>query len=288
MAEFNVFSAALNPEVWSNYVQDVLEKSLVSFAIADTSLEPELKVGDRIHVPYFAELTATNYTPGQAITLTGVTATDDYIDVTTKKIAPFYIDDIQELQAKPEIIGKLSENAAYKLRDAIDQDVLEGVTAATVKFGLSGSSYATATASGSLTALTVDSSTVIPIFSNAAKVLREKNVEDAGDWIAIITPTIYQAIEEKVASTGGDLADRVLENGYGGRFMGFDLYVTNNLPSNHFYMGRKGMISLIIQKDVTMDIKEVSDKLGRNFIPWVVYGVGVLHENKKRFLDCII
>ena len=48
MAELNVFSAALNPEIWTSYIQDVLEKSLVSFAIADTSLSPELKVGDTI------------------------------------------------------------------------------------------------------------------------------------------------------------------------------------------------------------------------------------------------
>lgn len=91
MAELNVFSAALNPQVWTNYMQDVLMKSLVSFQVADTSLAPELKVGDRVHVPYFVELTATNYDPGNAITITGVTATDDYIDVRTKKVAPFYI-----------------------------------------------------------------------------------------------------------------------------------------------------------------------------------------------------
>ena len=284
MAELNVFSAALNPELWTSYMQDVLEKSLVSFSIADTSLSPELKVGDEIHVPYFVELTATDYDPGNAITITGVTATDDSITVTTKKIAPFYIDDVQELQAKPEVIGKLSRNAAYKLRDAIDQAVLAHVSAAAVVFGRSGSTdYVTGTTA--LTSMTATTANIVQMFSEGAKVLREKNVEDAGDWIAIVPPAIYQVIEEKVAQTGSTLADRVLENGYGGRFMGFDLYVSNNLPAGYFYLGRNRMISLVLQQDVKMEIKEVSDKLGRNFIPWVVYGTGVLYQNKNRYIS---
>jgi len=283
MAELNVFSAALNPQVWTSYMQDVLMKSLVSFQVADTSLKPELNVGDRVHVPYFTELTATDYDPGNAITITGVTATDDYIDVRTKKIAPFYIDDVQELQAKPEVIGKLSENAAYKLRDAIDQAALAYVSAATVVFGNSGGTdYATGTTA--LTSMTATTANIITIFSKGAKVLQEKNVENANDWIAIIPPSIYQVITEKVANTGGSLADRVLENGFGGRFMGFDLYVSNNLPTGYFYMGRKNQISLVLQQDVKMEIKEVSDKLGRNFIPWVVYGAGALTQAKKRYL----
>jgi len=284
MAELNVFSAALNPELWTSYMQDVLEKSLVSFSIADTSLSPELKVGDEIHVPYFVELTATDYDPGNAITITGVTATDDSITVTTKKIAPFYIDDVQELQAKPEVIGKLSRNAAYKLRDAIDQAVLAHVSAAAVVFGRSATTdYVTGTTA--LTSMTATTANIVQMFSEGAKVLREKNVEDAGDWIAIVPPAIYQVIEEKVAQTGSTLADRVLENGYGGRFMGFDLYVSNNLPAGYFYLGRNRMISLVLQQDVKMEIKEVSDKLGRNFIPWVVYGTGVLYQNKNRYIS---
>jgi len=283
MAELNVFSAALNPEVWAPYLQDVLMKSLVSFEIADTSLKPELNVGDKVHVPYFIELTAADYDPGNAITITGVTATDDSIDVTTKKIAPFYIDNVQELQAKPEVIGKLSENAAYKLRDAIDTAVLAFVSGAAVVFGTSATTdYVTGTTA--LTSMTATTANIITMFSKGAKVLQEKYVENANDWIAILTPALYQIITEKVANTGGDLADRVLENGFGGRFMGFDLYVSNSLPSGYFYLGRKAQISLVLQQDVKMEIKEVSDKLGRNFIPWVVYGAGALVQAKKRYL----
>lgn len=265
-------------------MQDVLQKSLVSFAVADTSLEAELKVGTRVHVPYFTELTATDYTPGVAIDITGVTANDDYINVTTKKIAPFYVDEIEELQAKPEIIGKLSANAAYKLRDAIDSAVLAYVSGATVVFGRSDSTdYVTGTTA--LTSMTATTANITTIFSKASQVLREKNVEEAGDWVAVITPAIYQVIEEKVAGTGASLADTVLQNGYGGKFMGFELYVSNNLPSGYIYIGRNKMISLILQQDVKMEIKEVPNKLGRNFIPWVVYGAGLLTQNRKRFLS---
>lgn len=275
---------ALKPELWTSYMQDVLEKSLVSFAIADTTLAAELKVGDTIHVPYYNELSVSNYTPGTSITIGDVTATDDYITVTNKKVAPFYIDNVEELQIKPELIGKLSENAAYKLRDAIDQAVLAYASAAEVVLGRSGATDFV-TGDTNLTAITLTTGNIVQLFSNCSKVLREKNVEDAGDWIAIIPPSVYQLIEEKVAQTGGDLGDRVLENGYGGRFMGYDLYVSNNLPQSYFYVGRKGMISLIIQQDVKMEIKDVPDKLGRNFIPWVVYGAGALHQNKKRFIS---
>jgi len=160
---------------------------------------------------------------------------------------------------------------------------LAHVSAASVVFGRSGSTdYVTGTTA--LTSMTATTANIITLFSKGAQVLREKNVEQI-DWIAIVPPDIYQIIEEKVANTGATLADRILENGYGGRFMGFDLYVSNNLPAGYFYLGRNRMISLVLQQDVKMEIKEVSDKLGRNFIPWVVYGTGVLYQNKNRYIS---
>lgn len=283
---------ALNPEIWSSRIQVPLQKVLVALAIADTSLEKELDVGDKIHMGYIAPLTAASYTPGTAITFTGVTATDDYIDVTTKYHAAFYIDNIERMQAKPKLQGDLADRAAYALADKIDTDVLLRVTGGGGKLwgetSATAGTYATGATTANVTGITATSATIIDIFTAARKSLRQLNVAEMGDWIAILSADVLEKIEKISTEKGYNTADAAIRNGYIGEFMGFKLFYSPNLPSNHCYMGKKGAISLVMQQAPKMDIRKPSDKLGMNFIPYCVYGTDVLEENKSRFLDAWI
>jgi hypothetical protein len=136
-------------------------------------------------------------------------------------------------------------------------------------------------------------------------VLRDNDVEEMGDWCSVITPKIAQLIEIKGANTGYNLADATLRNGYAGNFMGFEVYVSNNLPTGECsalaitnlggptaagsavtgaacYFGRKNQIDLVIQRAPSMEIRPCSTKIGSNFITWTVYGAGVTQNARKR------
>jgi len=276
--------SALVPEVWSSRLQIPLQKSLVALETASTELASELSVGDTIHKGYLGNLSANDYTAGSAMDIQQFSATDDTVTIDKKKVVPFYMDDVEKLQTKPEYFATLADDAAYQLRDSIDADVLGEVTAG-IEFGestASTGSYITGTATSTITAT---SGNIDDVFVDARKALREGNVTEAGDWIAIISPGVASKIELNAISSGFNVADSTLKNGYAGDYLGFNIYVSNNLPSSHAYVGKQGAIDLVMQKEVSTQIRDVSDKLGTNFAFWTVYGYGVLSKNAKRFLD---
>jgi hypothetical protein len=151
--------------------------------------------------------------------------------------------------------------------------------------------------------VTASSANIINIFANARKQLRELNCEEAGDWIAVIPPSWGYYVETKAVSSGYNTADSTLKNGYAGDFMGFHVYLSNNLPTSatpsatatrgistsgtmqDIYFGRRGMIELALQQTPTTEIKDVPDKLGKNFVFWTVWGDTVFTRNKSRVLD---
>ena len=184
---------------------------------------------------------------------------------------------------------------AYRLKDDIDQAVLAlgNIDRGTL---LRGEHIAGGASGHSITATTAN---IIDIFSKARQKLRETNVTE-GDWIAIICADTMELIESKATGVGYNVADATLRNGYAGEFMGFRLYLSENLPTStvvsaggaqtgaycrHHYFGKRGMIDLVMQQSPTMVIKDVSDKLGSNFIAYTVYGTKVFTKNTDRFLD---
>ncbi len=53
----------------------------------------------------------------------------------------------------------------------------------------------------------------------------------------------------------------------------------------HQLFGKKGSIDLVIQKRPSVEIKEVPDKLGKNVIPWTLYGKKTFAEGARQLVD---
>lgn len=53
----------------------------------------------------------------------------------------------------------------------------------------------------------------------------------------------------------------------------------------HQLFGKKGAIDLVIQKRPTVEVKEVPDKLGKNILPYTLYGLKTFTEGKKMLVD---
>ncbi len=282
----NTVSAALFPEIWKKAIQVNLTKTLVSLETCDTTLKADLKYGDKLHFPYIAALEATPYTPGTAVQVQDFTATDDYIDVNTFKIVPFYVDDVDLLQSHQDFAANVAEDAAYQLRDAIDASALAEVSAG-IYFGDTsgtGGTYITGTTI-TVSSVVSSSANIDDVFVDARQALREGNVSEDGDWIAIMRPAVAASIELMAIGSGFNVADATLRNGYAGDFLGFHCYTSNNVPSGKMYLGKRGAIKLVVQKEPDMEIKDVSDKRGKNFLPTIVYGQKVFTRDALRFLN---
>ncbi len=280
--------SAMVPSYWSDMMQVPLRKSLVASAVANTQFESKLRNGDTINFPYLSETAAQDYAPGSEFTAQEASATMENLVVDTMKVVPNYVEDIELLQSKYNYQVEIADNAAYQLRDAIDTATFVHVSGAVSGLYADGTgnvitegAIATITAGDAITATTAN---VASIFSAARKRLRKQNVEEAGDWCVVITPDIAEKIELYGTEKGFSVADATIRNGYAGNFLGFQVYISNNLPSGYTYFGKKGMIHLVAQVPPTMEIKDVEKQLGKNLVASTAYGTKAFLRNRSRFL----
>lgn len=295
--------SAIQPELWSTMVQVPLYKSLVALEVSNMRLSDTLKYADTVHVPRFASLTVATYTPGTTISAVAQDWAFDDLIVSSYKHVTFYVDDARNLTLNVDTARELATEAAFQLKNQIDSDVFKNITGADgfttygADAGLLGGTAHRPVSAGS--------ATIINLFANARKLLRQNNVEETGDWCAIVTPQIAAFIETKAASVGFNVADATLRNGYSGDFMGFQVYISNNLPSGKcsaiaptisggavsatscksIYFGKKGMIDVAMLRAPALEIRKKDDMIGSNFITWTVYGSSVFTKNRARGLN---
>ncbi len=306
--------SAIQPELWSEMVQVPLYKSLVALEVANMRLSDTLKRGDTIHVPYFGSLSAQTYIPGSAITVTNQDWAFNTLVVSTYKHSSFYVDDPRALTLNVDQARELATEAAFQLKNKIDADVFSTITG---KDGFVPADNKDILGGTNGRSVSAGSANIINIFAGARKVLRENNVEEVGDWCCVVSPKVAAFIETKAASVGFNVADATLRNGYAGDFMGFQVYISNNLPtgsqastlapsaasladgrnyintglsaqagtSRATYFGRKGQIDVAMLAAPRLEIRKLSDRLGSNFITWTVYGQAVFQKSANRGLN---
>lgn len=295
--------SAISPELWSSLVQVPLYKSLVALEVAKMH---DIKGADTLHIPRFGDLSAQTYTPGTTVSATAQDWAYDTLVVSTYKHVTFYVDDPRSLTLNVDQARELATEAAYRLKDAIDTHVFKNITGAD---GFTAADEADLLAGGTnAKPVSAGTANIIQLFAGARKVLRARNVEETGDWCAVVTPKIAADIEIKAANVGFNVADATLRNGYAGDFMGFQVYISNNLPTGSMtaiapgaggvtatglsattgcsvYFGKKGTIDVALMQAPKLEIRKKDDMLGSNFITWTVYGSTVVTKNRSRGIN---
>jgi len=297
--------SAIQPEIWSSMVQVPLYKSLVAMEVASVRLSDTVKYADTVHVPRFGDLAAQTYTPGTTITATAQDWAFDTLVVSAYKHVTFYVDDPRSLTVNVDQARELATEAAYRLKDEIDQHVFANITGAD---GFTPADDEDILGGTNAKPVSAGTANIINVFAGARKVLRERNVEETGDWCAVVTPKIAADIEIKAANVGFNVADATLRNGYAGDFMGFEVYISNNLPSGSMtaiapgaggvtatglsattgtsvYFGKKGTIDAVMLAEPSLEIRKKDDMIGANFITWTVYGSSVFTKNRSRGIN---
>lgn len=212
---------AFNPEYWSKRMQIIRHKVPVYRAVANMEERSNLKDGDVVHRPFRSDLRVKTYTKGTSITPTDITGTDESLSVDQAKIAPFYVDDLDEIQNKYDVVNRFADDAARRLEEFIDGDFLGEVVNAdhTVDDGDIGGT------SGNGIVLTA--SNILKTFAAAGKKLDRANVAMDNRY-AVVSPTTHQILVEYMAGKDTAMGDTTGMNGHVGKFMGFELYLSNN------------------------------------------------------------
>lgn len=324
MANVSNDISAIQPEIWSSMVQIPLYKSLVAMEVANTKLMSELKNGDTINVPRFASLSAYTYTPGTAISAHTQEWDYDTLIVSTYKVVPFYVDDVRKLTMNIDQAKELTTDAAFQLRDKIDAFVFDKMKNAHTQ--AKGGGFFTLDNEAALGGtrgrpVSAGSANIINIFGAAREQLRSFNCEEDVPWCAVVSPKIAKFIELKATSVGLNVADATIRNGYIGDFMGFEIYISKNLPSGSasavacistnyeesavewgglsgagvsattvklMYFGQKGAIDLVMLAEPQLVIKDDPYRLGKIFDTYTLYGAKLMEKNRKRAVNVAV
>ena len=207
---------AIQPEIWETMVQVPLYKSLVAMEFANVH---PIEGFDTVHIPRFGDLSAATYTPGTTLTATAQEWDYDTIVISTYKHATFYVDDVRKQTINIDQARELASEAAYQIRDKIDTHVFANITGADGFYNVDVDTSTIAGTGSANRPVSAGTGTIITIFANAKKLLLENNVEQNGDWCAVITPHIASLIDIKAASSGYNVADSTWRNGYAGDFL---------------------------------------------------------------------
>jgi len=220
--------ANFKPTVWSAELFQALDKSHVLVNLCNRDYEGDITAyGDQVKINAVGDVTVSNYAPNvTSITPQQLTAAQTILEIDQAKYFAFYIDDVDQAQTKPKLMGEAMRKSAYALADTADQWVA----------GFNSQAGATVTSTG----IQSDGGNVLAVLANAALELDLENVPAQGRWI-IIPPWFHQRlITAEVLQTDGSIdANATYRNGYVGKAYGFDIFTSNNLSTGISAVGAR-------------------------------------------------
>ena len=220
------------PEVYSKKVQIALRKAAVAEAICNTDYMGEISgFGDTVNIIKEPQITVNDYTRGLSVNSTNLTDQELVLTIDQAKSFAFKLDDLEKRFSHVNFQAVASDNAAYKLRDAMDANIMTAISAgAGVTTGMGTTSVPIDIGFGS--------GEVDPLnqMSLAAKELDENNAPEEGRWF-VAAPEWYNVLSNtasKLLTVDFNAGQGSIRNGLvaSGLLRGFSMYKSNNLPTN--------------------------------------------------------
>lgn len=204
--------------VWSETLYQELQKNYVGVKLCSREFEGDIKSqGDRVKICGIQPISVFNYSKNINMPLPEILSDNERtLIIDQAKGFNFFIDDIDTAQARPNIMTEAMRRASDALSDVADRYI----------YSLEDEAVETITNDA------VTSENIISILADARLKLMENNVPASASISLEVSPAIEQKLVLAKVLRSTDNTD-VLANGYIGSFMGFDVYVSNNIPKNN-------------------------------------------------------
>ena len=222
------------PEIYSKKVQIALRKASVAEAVCNTDYMGEIKsFGDTVNIVKEPQIAVSDYTRGATTSSTALTDQELVLVIDQAKYFQFQLDDIEKRFSHINFQSVASDNAAYKLKDAMDENILHHIavdasSVAANKRGTTSTPIDVGFAAGEVDPLNE--------MSTASKLLDEQNVPEEGRWF-VAAPEWYDALantSSKLLSVDYNAGKGSLRNGLvaSGLVRGFQMYKSNNCKTH--------------------------------------------------------
>ena len=205
------------PTVWSETLLQSLDKEYVGVMHCNRDFEGDIRnLGDSVVINSIGAINVFDYTAdtdmddpealsdGRSITLS----------IDRAKAFCFQIDDVDRVQAKPELMKTAMKEAACALAEEADKYVY--------------SLYSKCPEDNKITRLGINSDDMVDLVIEARTILMQNNVNSNTEVVLEVSPMIAAEILKAKILNGNDNA-AALNNGYLGNFVGFEVYVSNNI-----------------------------------------------------------
>lgn len=230
------------PEIWSTKIIQNIDQINVGLNFVNTDYEGEIRAaGDTVQVRTYGNITVQDYERGAQIAAEDLAPTKEALTVNLSKYFAFDVDDLDEVQNDLNAVNGYTSRAAVAMSNAIDSYLF--------------SFYSSALAANQVGSVTVTPNTattaVYELLVNAGVLLDQQNVPQNDRWIVVspyvkgvmMKSTSYfiraSAMGDQVVTTArlapngqGATAAEMANRGYIGQAAGFDVYVSNNLPTS--------------------------------------------------------
>lgn len=265
------------PTIWSAKIFQELEKAHILVPLCNRDYEGEItSYGDTVKINSVGSISIDNYVPNSTeIDPEQLDSAQAVLEIDQAKYFAFYLDDVDNAQTKPKLMGEAMRKAAYALADTADRHIASLHSDAGI----------------SITAGNTQSDDVIPLLSELSRRMSENNVPQAGRWLVV--PPWFQAklvLAQVVEETQNITSDDALRNGWVGRCFGFDVYMSNNLnevattPQHNLLAGTNRAISFAEQV-VKLEAYRPEDAFSDAVKGLHVYGAKVIDPASLASID---
>lgn len=179
-----------------------------------------------IKVPKLTSGTIGDYTPGTDMTVNNATSSAVTITLDQSKYINDYLDyqDLSQSDQATEATKQCTNTIGVNMGKVTDKYVLKQMFTGA---GIGGATYSL----GVTTApITIDASNIDDYISNMARSLDDNDAPEDGRF-AVITPKMRQALTLNNIYVAATTDEATRKGGFSGMYMGFEIYVSNNLPA---------------------------------------------------------
>lgn len=245
--------SAFIPELWSQKLNNMLEKNCVMLQCVNRNWEGEIKnQGDTVKIITPAEVSVSTLTD-DTISYSSLAPTSMDLKIDQKKFFAFKIDDVSAVQSNTDIMEAHLTNAKKAIEEVQDSYLL-GLHTDVPTANIVGSEDSP---------ITLSKTTIYENFVNLALALKNSDAVHSGvrPWV-VINPTIESyLLQSSEFISAYNVADETLREGSIGRIAGMDVLVSTNLTDvNSKYYVLAGTNEAITFASQLSKIESLRDK----------------------------
>ena len=247
------------PQMWSDTLLAALRKNLVYGALFNTDYEGEIaQMGDTVRINAIGDITISAYTKDTDINPPqSLTDAQTMLTISQAEYYNFEVDDVDQAQAHPEVMGEAMSWAAYKLALTMD-GYFAGFYTDAVTANLVGSSGSPVTPVAATQANVGGGQTIYDYLVVLNQYLTQQAIPKTGRW-AVIAPWMTTLLTQdirftsfntpearltiasgKLDASGGNASDAYL-----GRIQNMDIYESVNAPHLSGTVGITGSTDVV-------------------------------------------